>query len=106
MSKLKAFDAAHAAWHANRKVLYGRRLALRLRLQIFAQTVVSVLLARLALLPISSTIIQRVRRFEARFLRALSGWQRPVSTLAEFASNTRKARKIPSHVVIVTLPLP
>ena len=60
----------------------------------------------LPFLPISSTIIQRVRRFEARFLRALSGWQRPVSTLAEFASNTRKARKIPSHVVIVTLPLP
>ena len=89
-----AFDAAHAAWHANRKVLYSRRLALRLRLQVFAQTVVSILLARLALLPLTVSIVQRVRRFEARFLRAMTGWQRPASSLAEFADFTRKARKI------------
>merc|ERR1711873_34365 len=56
----KAFEAAHHAWHANRKVLYSRKLSHRCRLLVFAQTVTSILLSRLVLLPILVTVIHRV----------------------------------------------
>ena len=45
------------------------------------------------LLPLSVSVIHRVRRFESRFLRALTGWQRPAYSAATFAEFTRKARK-------------
>ena len=90
----KAFEAANHAWHANRKTLYSRRLSLRCRLQIFAQTVISVLLSRLTLLPLTARVVQRVRRFETRFLRALPGWQRANYSVPQYAEFTRKARKV------------
>ena len=101
----KAFEAANHAWHANRKVLYSRRLSLRCRLQVFSQTVVSVLLSRLVLLPLTARIVQRVRRFESRFLRALTGWQRASYSVPQYAEYTRKARKVAAscgHVDVTT----
>ena len=60
----------------------------------FAQTVVSVLLSRLSILPLTTAVVHRVRRYEARYLRALTGWQRTCASAAQFAEFTRKARKI------------
>ena len=63
----RAFESANAAWNANRKVLYNRRLSLRCRLTAFSQTTASVLLARLSVLPLSVAVLHRIRRLEARF---------------------------------------
>ena len=90
----RAFSAATSAWNANRKVLYNRRLSLRCRLTVFSQTVTSVLLTQLSELPVNPRVLQRVRRLESRYLRALIGNQRPAESVNAFADLTRHSRKV------------
>ena len=46
------------------------------------------------MVPLTTAVVQRVRRYEARYLRALTGWQRSCHSAPQFAEYTRKARKV------------
>ena len=93
-----SFSAATLAWNLNRKWLYNRRLTLRVRIRIFSQSVVSVLVSRLCQLPCSTTVLQRARRWENRCLRALTGMNHAFLVVGEFGAWTRKARKVAAKV--------
>ena len=92
------FASATTAWNINRKWLYNRRLTLRVRVRMFAQSVIAVLVSRLCQLPCSPTVLQRARRWENRCLRALTGMNNSYCTLAMYAAATRNARKIAAKV--------
>ena len=104
-----AFSRADASWHANRKWMLNCQLTARKRITIFAQTAAANLVSRLAMLPLTRTVLHRVRRWENRAIRMITGIGfGPACSRHDLCAWTRKARKVADrlgHVCVVRLVL-